>query len=285
MKVTLRISLCLIAVSGICMMTGVHAADAVYLRANDAGVIELSNVEEVDNGQVPVAVDTAPGARPVNAAPAGPLTKQAAPTGTKTGPATEEDASASAAEGCTEREPADGQTKEACDKKKLARASAGSSGSSQIENSSNYSGGSMGNVYYGTAPVASTGTGSSTTTGSDTTTGTTPGNGASTVGTGSSGGSGTDAGTGTTTGASTTAGSGTTTGSGTKVGTGTTNGTGTAAGTGTVDAALATTLQQYRDLMLQQAAAANINDNHAVSRRYLMTNRSTYQAAIGVVAP
>jgi hypothetical protein len=51
--------------------------------------------------------------------------------------------------------------------------------------------------------------------------------------------------------------------------------------TRTLDSTLAANSQQHRQLMLQEAAAADINDNHAVSGRDLMTNRSTDQAAIG----
>jgi hypothetical protein len=49
-----------------------------------------------------------------------------------------------------------------------------------------------------------------------------------------------------------------------------------------IDPALATQLQQYRALMLQQAnPATGYVGNPAKSRRYLMMDRATYQATIG----
>jgi hypothetical protein len=49
-----------------------------------------------------------------------------------------------------------------------------------------------------------------------------------------------------------------------------------------IDPALATQLQQYRALMLQQAnPATGMPGNPAKSRRYLMMDRATYQATIG----
>jgi hypothetical protein len=184
------------------------------------------------------------------------------------------------AEACTERELADALTKEAkevCEKKKLARAEAPATQGM----ASNYSAESVGGFSYGASPVASnSGSGSSTSTGGGSSTGT---------GTGTTSGGGSGTGTGGSSGTGTTAGTGTGTGSGTPTASVVTPRTDTGAGTPataaptvTADSGLASNLQQYRQLMLQEAAAANINDNHAVSRRYLMTNRGSYQAAIGV---
>jgi hypothetical protein len=49
-----------------------------------------------------------------------------------------------------------------------------------------------------------------------------------------------------------------------------------------IDPALATQLQQYRALMLQQAnPSTGLPGNPAKSRRYLMMDRATYQATVG----
>ncbi|RFO98118.1 hypothetical protein DIC66_05200 [Rhodoferax lacus] len=80
--------------------------------------------------------------------------------------------------------------------------------------------------------------------------------------------------------------------SGTDGGTGTTGttasgstGTGTSAGATTPAAPLTgiqAILSQYRNLMVQEASAANyMNTNPAISRRYLAVDRTTYQARLG----
>jgi hypothetical protein len=279
MNVLHKISWHLVALSGVVCFASAQAADAVYQRTANDGAIELSNIAEVDAGQVAVTVDSAAheGAKPGAAATApAPLARQTAPVRGKA--SAEEDPNATVAEACTERELADALTKEAkevCEKKKLARAEAPATQGT----ASNYSAESGGGFSYGASPAASnSGSGGSTTAGGGSNTGT---------GTGTTTGSGTGTGSGSGTG--TTAGTGTGTGSGTPTASVVTPRTDTGgttpanpAPTVTADSTLATNLQQYRQLMLQEAAAANINDNHAVSRRYLMTNRSTYQAAIGV---
>jgi hypothetical protein len=278
MKVLHKISWHLVAFSGVFCFASSQAADAVYQRTANDGAIELSNIAEVDAGQVTVTVDNTPqsGAKP-GAAATGPATqaRQTAPARNKA--SAEEDATTVLAEACTERELADALTKEAkeaCEKKKLARAEAATPGVGASQNTaSSYSTESTGGLSYGVGPAAgNSGSGSNTTagSGSGTGTGTTAGSGAGT-GTGTTAGTGTGTGNGIPTASVVTP--RTDTGSGTPA---------SAAPTVTADSALASNLQQYRQLMLQEAAAANINDNHAVSRRYLMTNRTTYQAAIGV---
>jgi hypothetical protein len=282
MKVLHKISWHLLALSGVVCFAPAQAADAVYQRTANDGAIELSNIAEADAGQVAVTVDNTPqsGAKP-GAATTGPASqaRQTAPARGKA--SAEEDPNATVAEACTERELADALTKEAkeaCEKKKLARAEAATPGTSTA---SNYSAESGGGFSYGASPVASnSGSGGSTSTGGGSNTGT---------GTGTTSGGGSGTGTGSSSGTGTTAGTGTGTGSGTPTASVVTprtdTGTGTpatAAPTVTANSGLASNLQNYRQMMVNEAAAANINDNHAVSRRYLMTNRGSYQTAIGV---
>jgi len=60
------------------------------------------------------------------------------------------------------------------------------------------------------------------------------------------------------------------------------SGSGVIANTGGVDPSLASTLAQYRALMLQEANYGSLaNTNPSTSRRYLAVDRSTYQARIG----
>jgi hypothetical protein len=279
MKVLNRNYWPILVLSGAACFASAQAADAVYQRTANDGAIELSNIAEVDGGQVAVTVDSAPSdaAKP-GAATTTPAALVRQPVAARGKASAEEDPNATVAEACTERELADALTKEAkevCEKKKLARAEAPATQGT----ASNYSAESGGGFSYGASPAASnSGSGSSTTAGGGSNTGT---------GSGTTTGSGTGTGSGSGTG--TTAGTGTGTGSGTPTASVVTPRTDTGgttpanpAPTVTADSTLATNLQQYRQLMLQEAAAANINDNHAVSRRYLMTNRSTYQAAIGV---
>lgn len=88
-------------------------------------------------------------------------------------------------------------------------------------------------------------------------------------------------------------GTGGSTAAGGSSGTGTTGTTASSGSTGSGSGTGATTpsapltgiqaiLSQYRDLMVQEASAANyMNTNPAISRRYLAVDRTTYQARIG----
>ncbi len=292
MKVTLKVSLCLIALSSACFMTSAQAADAVYQRANEAGVIELSNIDEANADQAPVAVDLAPKAAASTTSSGQTATVPSSPRSSATRTAKQTRVDGEVDETCLERDVAD-RTQCELDAKTGERSASTGSATTEPRSTSVPSGSawnigtSIGNQNYGTS-ANETATG-----GSSTPTNSAAGSAANNT-PGASGGA--------------TAGAGTsdTSGGGGGAGTGAAAGTVVAGGSGsstaippvvpktpvtpvtpvppgaTADSGLASILQQYRQLMVQEAATSITNGNPATSRRYLMMDRNTYMNGTGV---
>jgi hypothetical protein len=284
MKISLKISCCLIALSGAYFMTSALAADAVYQRASEAGVIELSNIDEANADQVPVAVDMVPkaAASTTSSGQMAPVPSSPSSSATRTAKQTRADGQVD--ETCLERDVAD-RTQCELDAKTAERSASTGPATTEPRSTSIPSGSawnigtSIGNQNYGTSANETATGGSSNPTNSAS--GSTANN---TSGTSSGGTAG--------------AGTGDTTGGGGS--TGSTTGTVVAGGSGlpavtppvvpktpvtpgaTVDSGLASVLQQYRQLMVQEAATSIANGNPATSRRYLMMDRNTYMNGTGV---
>jgi hypothetical protein len=287
MKVTLKISLCVIALSGAYFMTSAQAADAVYQRANQAGVIELSNIDEANADQVPVSVDLAPKAATstTSSAQMAPVPTSTRSSATRTTKQTRADGEVD--ETCLERDVADRAQCELDAKTGERSASTGSATteprSTSIPSGSGWNvGTSIGNLTYGTGAneTATGGTSNPTNSAGGSTANNPPGaSGGTTAGAGTSDTSGGAGGTGAVAGTVVAGGSGSSTGITPVVPK--TPVTPVTPGA-TVDSGLASVLQQYRQLMVQEAATSITNGNPATSRRYLMMDRNTYMNGTGV---
>lgn len=235
-----------------------QAADAVFQRQSASETIELSNLEEAGSGQA-VLIEGAPHTA---AAPSAPLARPQAHASNATlrgkrlnakGQAGTEAAADAESDASTEDSPAE----------ERALASDEQTDPSALASPQNQGAGTD-KTASGASPMTGGGAGFSApyNQGANST----AGGGSGSSGIAGSGGAGTGTpGTGTT---------GTTASSG---------GSGSSAGTGAAPlSGLQAMLSQYRDLMVQEASAANyMNSNPAISRRYLAVNRTTYQARMG----
>jgi hypothetical protein len=236
------------------------AGATVFQRTENTQSIELSNIEDEGSPSVTVAVEAK---MPINGAKAvvqSPIKTPAQATPPKV------TKKKSATDGVDDEEVAEGEEPET----RQGRADASRSGDKErSENSfvgvSTFGGGFGGATGTAGAPTTSTGAGTSVVT----------------TGTSSGGGSTTSAGAGTGVAAGTAAGA--SAGAGSSAGSGASSGSG-GGGTGPVApvtaSSLDTKLVQYRDLMLQEVANAQVT-NPAIARRYQMTDKTTYQSRAG----
>ena len=262
MKIFHKISLNLAVLVGGVYLVSAQAADTVFQRTDKVDSIVLSNIEDTNTEQIPLAAFSTPSVPVVASVKANPpevaTRKRSLPErgvtanfgeSKKVSDETEEAINANSEDGRNEVGIPDTKLSEFADKKREQVSSVEASAVSSSGNAANaYGGGSiMGSMSQVQVPSA------------DAATSNTSGVGAGVSSTASTG-----------------------TGSVQPTVTARPDTLGTipaSAPVVTSDSSLAASLQQYRDLMLQQAAA-NINSNPAISRRYLMVDRNTYVSNI-----
>jgi hypothetical protein len=242
MKISYQSFAPLIALAAALCLASAQAAEKVYQRTDNDEAIELSNIDDADPDQMVVT--------------------EAGTAASGAAAQTAENPRTGSADGRSVREAADTRSNENSDKKPESRSASGAGFLNSMDGSAS-AGASMGSFNYG---ATSGGNGSAS-------------SGGSSAGTGSAAGTGTGAGSTGAPGASPTTGTAVA-GATVTPRPDTASPTAAPAPSVTPDSALAANLQQYRDLMIQEAAAANINNNQAVSRRYLAVDRSTYMSII-----
>jgi hypothetical protein len=251
----------LAAAWGACNASAATAAGgAVFQRTENTQSIELSNIEEEGAAQVPVSVETAAPQNGAKAAVQSAVKTPAQPAPAKAPAPAKTAKKKSAADGTEEEETAEGGEPLS----RQAQADANRAADKDRNDNMLYSGGGMFNSATG---VSSFGTGTETTgnTGNTITSGT---SGSTSTSTGTSMGSGTGT-------------SGSTTTAGTSGGTGSGSGTGTVPTAPTATTALDTKLESYRNQMLQEVVNAQVA-NPALTRRYQMMDKATYQSRGGL---